>query len=178
MLTTTTAPLAARDAASPDDVPQMLIEATTRSLVQAFGKMIGETEVSMPEDDAGEMEGVVGLISFVGDVTWSLALMFPPSAAEALALKFAGFAIEYESSDMGDVVGEIANVLAGVICGELEGEGAKCIMSLPTVTRGQHVELLLGGHLTACRLAARAAGHEFAVRLIVSKASFVPHLIC
>ena len=178
MLTTTTAPRAARDAATFDNVPQMLIEAATRSLVQSFGKMIGQIVVSIPEHDAREMEGVVGLISFVGDVTWSLALMFPPSTAEALALKFAGFAIEYESADMGDVVGEIANVLAGVICGELEGAGTKCIMSLPTVTRGQHVELLLGGHLTACRLAASAAGHEFAVRLIVSKASFAPHLVC
>jgi CheY-specific phosphatase CheX len=100
-----------------EDVPELLIEVTTRSLIDTFEKMIGDTTIDVPAEQSKQVEGVVGLISFVGDVTWSLAMMFPQKAAESLALKFAGFEIEYESADMGVVVGEIANVLAGVICG-------------------------------------------------------------
>ena len=166
-----------RPTLSTDDVPELLIEVTSRALVETFEKMIGETTIDVPEEQSRQVEGVVGLISFVGDVTWSLAMMFPQKAAESLAFKFAGFEIEYESADMGDVVGEIANVLAGVICGELESEGIKSYMSLPTVTRGQHVELLLGGHLVAKRMLVSAGGDEFAVRLIVSKSNVVPHVI-
>lgn len=172
---TQTAPSAV--AISTDDVPELLIEVTGRALKQSFDKMIGETEITVPEQESGEVEGVVGLISFVGDVTWSLALMFPQASAEKLAHKFAGFPIAYDSLDMGDVVGEMANVLAGVICGELENEGVKSFMSLPTVTRGQHVELLLGGHLIARRIIVNVADCEFAVRLIVSKSNFVPHVM-
>ncbi len=155
------------------DVPQFLIDVTNRSIVQTFDKMFGETSIETPEFESPEVEGVVGLISFVGDITWSLAMMFPQAAAVNLAYKFANFEIEYESPDMGDVVGEIANVLAGVICGELGNEGIHSQMSLPTVTRGKHVELLLGGHLIARRLIVSVAGNQFGVRLIVSKTNMI-----
>lgn len=152
-----------------DTVPAILIEATNRSIVQTFDKMFGNTSVEIAGDMLRESEGVVGLISFVGDITWSLAMIFPQMDAINLAHKFAGFEIEYESADMGDVVGEIANVLAGVICGHLEDTGINTQMSLPTVTRGRQVELLLGGHLLAKRLTVTTESGNFDVRLIVSK---------
>lgn len=160
-----------------DTVPALLIDVTKNSIIQTFGKMIGETTIQIPEFESQEVEGVVGLISFVGDITWSLAMMFPQAAAVSLAYKFAGFEIEYESPDMGDVVGEIVNVLAGVVCGELENEGIHSQMSLPTVTRGKHVELLLGGHLIAKRMNVSVAGNEFGIRLIVSKSNVMAPMI-
>ena len=150
-------------------VPTSLIEATNLSIIKTFDKMFGETSVEPAADAMHEGEGIVGLISFVGDITWSLAMMFPQSSVVGLAYKFSGFEIEYESADMGDVVGEIANVLAGVLCGELESRGVNTQMSLPTVTRGRQVELLLGGHLLAKRLNVSTAAGHFGVRLIVSK---------
>lgn len=169
--------LAPATAPAMDTVPALLIDVTKNSIVETFGKMIGETTIEVPEQESAEVEGVVGLISFVGDITWSLAMMFPQEAALNLAYKFAGFEIEYESPDMGDVVGEIVNVLAGVICGELEKEGLHAQMSLPTVTRGKHVELLLGGHLIAQRMNVFVADNQFAVRLIVSKTNMTtPHI--
>ena len=159
------------------DVPQFLIDVTNRSIVQTFEKMFGATSVESPEIESSEVEGVVGLISFVGDVTWSLAMMFPQKAAVDLAYKFASFEIEYEGPDMGDVVGEIVNVLAGVICGELGNQGIHSQMSLPTVTRGKHVELLLGGHLIAKRLIVSVADNQFGIRLIVSKTTMIAPVI-
>ncbi len=155
----------------PETIPAILTDVTSRAIIQTFEKMIGETSVSSIETEIAEVEGIVALISFVGDLTWSLAMRFPQQTAVNLAHKFAGFEIEYESADMGDVAGEFANVLAGVICGELENEGMYSQMSLPTVTRGKQFSLLLGGHLVAQRLCISSDGNPFTVRLIVSKNS-------
>lgn len=161
-----------------DAVPTSLVEAVNCSIRQTFNKMFGETFVNVASDTAQEAEEIVGLISFVGDITWSLAMMFPQDSIVELAYRFAGFAIPYDSADMGDVVGELANVLAGVICGELENRGINSQMSLPTVTRGRQVELLLGGHLLAKRFNVTTDFGNFDVRLIVSKNNMaVPVLI-
>jgi chemotaxis protein CheX len=88
-------------------------------------------------------QGVVGIIAIVGDVTWSMMLGFPRDSAAAFAQKFAGFEIPFESPDMGDVVGEMANVIAGDVVARLDAKGIRAEMSLPTVTRGNDVDLLV-----------------------------------
>lgn len=152
-----------------DTVPVNLIEAVNKAIERTFEGMFGTTEIKPAPDASEESEGIVGLISFVGDITWSLAMMFPQTSVANLAYKFAGFEIAYDSADMGDVVGELANVLAGVVCGELENRGISSQMSLPTVTRGRQVELLLGGHLIATRFSVTTPSGNFDIRLIVSK---------
>jgi CheY-specific phosphatase CheX len=86
---------------------------------------------------------VVGVISYSGTLAWSFALILPEKTAKALAEKFAGFPIPFESSDMGDVIGEMANVIAGDISARLDAKGIVAQMSLPSVTRGHDMELFL-----------------------------------
>jgi len=48
--------------------------------------------------------------------------------------------VPFESSDMGDAIGELANVIAGSVKARLDQRGAKANISLPTVLRGSAVE--------------------------------------
>lgn len=153
-----------------EEVPPVLVEQTERATVESFTKICGN--VSMlnidPTDFTHGMK-IDGIISFVGDLVWSLILVLPHDAAEMMAQKFAGFEIPYESEDMGDVVGELTNVLAGVLCGHLENVGVKSQMSLPTVTRGSDFEQLMSENLIAKRIYFVAGENHFMVKLVVAK---------
>ncbi len=88
-------------------------------------------------------EQIVSILSLVGERTWSLMLHLPRATAEALALKFAGFEIPFDSADMGDVAGELMNVVAGSVTAHLEAAGIKAEMGLPTVVSGSDLRLPL-----------------------------------
>lgn len=100
-----------------------------------------------PVAEALRCEGVVGCISLVGDVDWSLVLSIPRATAPALAGNFAGFEIPFDSPDMGDAVGEMANLVAGEVKVQLDGIGLSAEISLPQVFRGEIIEVLQLPHL-------------------------------
>jgi len=87
-------------------------------------------------------EGVLGIISLVGDVEWSLVLGLPSDTAPAMTERFAGFAIPFDSDDMGDAVGELTNLLAGEVKVKLDAIGLKSEISLPQVFRGVGIQIL------------------------------------
>jgi chemotaxis protein CheX len=102
------------------------------------GKLVCRNGQSPPSSTC-----VAGVISFMGDWTWALNLILPEQTAVAIARKFAGFDIPFGSADMGDAIGELVNVLAGDIVARLHAVGMKAQMSLPTLMRGQNIELFL-----------------------------------
>jgi chemotaxis protein CheX len=128
------------------------LESLKEAVVTTFGAISGADAIYEGEDNSAPCEGAVGIISVVGGVAWSLVLGFPRDTAVALSMKFAGFEIPYDSADMGDVVGELANVLAGDVVARLDVMGVKVDMSLPTVARGTDVNLMLPGALSSLRL--------------------------
>jgi chemotaxis protein CheX len=83
---------------------------------------------------------IIAVISLVGDVEWSLTLGLPQDTAVAVAQKFTGFSVPFDSSDMGDAIGELANVIAGSVKARLDQRGTRANLSLPTVLRGSAVE--------------------------------------
>lgn len=85
---------------------------------------------------------VASVISFFGLQSWALTLIVPESSAVAMAMKFTGFEVPFDSGDMGDVVGELTNVLAGEVVAQSQRRGIESQMSLPTIARGNDVELL------------------------------------
>lgn len=95
---------------------------------------------------------VTGIISFVGDETWSFALVLPEASATTVAKAFAGFDIPFDSPDMGDLVGEMANVMAGDIVARLAAQDITAHMSLPLVVRGHDVEFLSQSNACSARM--------------------------
>ncbi len=98
-----------------------------------------------PTEDPGRLgeDGlIVALISLVGDVEWAIFLGLPPETATAVASAFAGFEIPFESEDMGDAIGELANVVAGQVKTLLDQRSVRANISLPSVIRAEHLEVL------------------------------------
>jgi chemotaxis protein CheX len=91
---------------------------------------------------------MLSVIALVGDLEWSIFLGLPGPTATALAAKFAGFEIPFESADMGDAIGELTNILAGKVKSLLNDRGVKVDISLPTVLRADSLEVLVQ-HRTA-----------------------------
>jgi len=140
--------LAATDAFPP------VISAAVREAATAFFKTsCGLTHVPAGEMPRAELRaGIMSTISFLGDPSWAFALAFPEDAAVSIAKTFAGFEIPFDSPDMGDVLGEIANVIAGDISARLAKKGVSAQMSLPTVVCGDNVCLLVPATVSATQL--------------------------
>ncbi len=149
------------------DYPVIIKEENDIALLESFSKIYDEVSQSY-EPKSGATPGVklTGLISFVGDVDWNLVLIFPQDGIEYLASKFAGFDIEFDSPDLDDVVGEITNIVAGVVSGRLEKRGIKVQMSMPSVIRGEGFEHVLPENFVRTRSDFEVDGHYFYARVI------------
>jgi len=86
---------------------------------------------------------VIGIISLVGDVEGTIFLGLPRQTASALVARFAGFEVPFDSPDMGDAAGELANILAGNVKKKLDAKGVKADISLPSVIRVESLEVLV-----------------------------------
>jgi CheY-specific phosphatase CheX len=95
------------------------------------------------DDGVATHEVIIGVISLVGDAEMSVFIGLPRGTAPALVAKFAGFEVPFESPDMGDAVGEVANMLAGGVKNILDGKSIKVNISLPTVMRAENLQVLL-----------------------------------
>lgn len=75
----------------------------------------------------------------------------------------------YNSPDMGDVVGELTNCLAGDIVARLAKDEIKVGMSLPIIMRGHDVEPLLPRGLPSEKMHFTVLDSEFMLKLAISK---------
>jgi CheY-specific phosphatase CheX len=150
--------------------PSAVCTAVRESAVAFFETACGLTAVEATDPPpAAPAAAVTGMISFVGDHSWSLALVLPEPAAEAVAKAFAGFDIPFDGPDMGDLVGEMANVMAGDIVARLAAVGVAANMSLPMVVRGHDVELLTRSDATTTRMGFRTPGGDLWFRLVKAR---------
>lgn len=85
---------------------------------------------------------IAGIISFMGEASWSLSWILTKEISPLVARRFTGFEILFDSPDMGDLAGELVNVIAGEIVAQLEQRNIKTQMSLPTTARGCPLELV------------------------------------
>jgi len=93
--------------------------------------------------DLGDDGVMIAVIALVGEVDWSVFLGLPRGTATALAAKFAGFEIPFDSDDMGDAVGELTNILAGEVKRRLAAKGVTAMISLPSVIRAESLRVLV-----------------------------------
>jgi CheY-specific phosphatase CheX len=109
---------------------------------------------------------VAGIISFIGGMPrMSLTLVLTQDTAPALAHKFTGMEIPFDTPEMGDAVGELVNVLAGEVVAQLDSRLVKAQMSLPTVVRGNPLELMSESRVAVNRLDFTTKQGRFWLRL-------------
>ena len=152
------------------EMPGVIINCVSDSVSSIFDRIFGVVPSYDGDDDSRNIgDGVVGIISFVGDASWILMLALPRDSAETLAEKFCGFEVDYSSPDMGDVIGELANVMAGDIVARMGQEGVKVAMSLPTVLRGQNVEPFMPKGLPDKKMHYTLLGKDIMIKIAVAK---------
>src|SRR5581483_4177566 len=95
--------------ASPEGVfPPAIADAVKTAVEKMFFAISGEMPIEHANgEQADSCPCVAGIISFFGDMPWSLSWVLNEETAPALAQKFAGFEIPFDSPDMGDVTGEL-----------------------------------------------------------------------
>ncbi len=110
---------------------QCLIQAAQSVLNSTCG-----TEAAEAQPQAIPVQSVIGAcVSLAGELNARVFLGLPSETAEALAAKFAGFAIPFDSSDMGDAIGELTNMLAGQVKALLDKKGIQADISVPSIMR-------------------------------------------
>jgi chemotaxis protein CheX len=124
-------------------VATVILDSVRDAVEKTYVRISGEKPLLDPEEySEHDKECVAGIISFFGDTSISLAWVLDSESAPALAQQFARFPIPFESADMGDMTGELVNVLAGDVVAILENRKCKVKMSLPTVARGNRLRLM------------------------------------
>jgi CheY-specific phosphatase CheX len=152
--------------------PPAVADAVHSALTKTFADICGEKPVPQADGSlAGSGACVAGIISFIGDVSWSLSWVLAEDTAPAVVHKFAGMDIPFYGADMGDAVGELVNVLAGEVVAQLEQRRIKAQMSLPTVARGQPLELMSQGGAAVHQREYNSTQGKFWLRLTSAKTS-------
>lgn len=118
-------------------------ECVQEAAVNIFNTTCRLTVTPQDESQVGNSDVVIAIISLVGQIEWSVFIGLPRATACACAARFAGFEIPFESSDMGDAVGELANIIAGDVKARLDARGVKADISLPMVIRAQDIQVLV-----------------------------------
>lgn len=156
--------------------PPIVSDAVEGAAAAFFRGSCGMTHVPDAEiDDTADTAAIMSSISFVGDLQWAFALAFPEEAAVGIARTFAGFDIPFDSPDMGDVIGEIVNVIAGDVVGRLAKQKFVAQMSLPTTVRGSNVAMLTPSDASTTRFVFTGPAGTCSFNLVSSpNATLVP----
>jgi chemotaxis protein CheX len=121
-----------------------VVESTLESLATLCN--IQFTQAAQPLPEVPPSDSLLAIIALMGDLDWSLGLALPRETAVAVVAKFAGFDVPFDSADMGDAMGELANIVGGTTKAKLDAKGVRVDISLPTVLRGQNVQLVQSLH--------------------------------
>jgi chemotaxis protein CheX len=143
-----------------------ILDAVKASVDKTYASLCGAKPTLSDDGEVGENSPrIAGIISFLGTTPWTFSWILTEEAAPAIAQKFTGFEIPFDSSDMGDMASELVNVIAGEIVAQLEKRGIKAQMSLPTVLRGAPLELMPETGPTVARLDYTANEGPFSIRV-------------
>lgn len=147
-------------------LPRGIVDAVMASVENTHSAFFSEKPVLVPvssEPHTGPC--IAGIISFLGEVSWTLSWILTEQSAPALAARFTGFEIPFDSPDMGDMAGELVNVIAGEVVAQLEQRRLPAQMSLPTIARGNPLELVPGTGPGIVHLEYRSAEGPFWMRI-------------
>ena len=125
-----------------------VVDAAFKEIMQSMCGVSIEETASF--DESILADGVIiAVISLIGAVEWSIFIGLPKETAEKMSEAFCGFPIPFESEDMGDAAGEVANIAAGTVKSNLHRKGVEADISLPNVLRASNLEVLVTGQSRA-----------------------------
>jgi CheY-specific phosphatase CheX len=125
-------------------IPDEITDSVRQSVIDIFTSMCGfQPEFLKICEQKREFSGFIGSIAFFGDMDLLLFLGLTYDTSSSMARRFTGFDIALESDAMDDVVGEMANIIAGDVVARLEKIGIYVRMSTPSVARGNDLKITI-----------------------------------
>ncbi|MFO7845227.1 MAG: chemotaxis protein CheX [Balneolaceae bacterium] len=127
------------------EIPSEITGLVKESVINTFASICGSEPSYIEQNGQSKsLNGIIGNIAvFNQQHTLSLMIVIPRETALTLSEIFIGVEIPFESDDMGDLVGEISNILAGDVAANIETVGFRGQSSLPTATRGSDLTLFM-----------------------------------
>ncbi|MDG5766764.1 chemotaxis protein CheX [Balneolales bacterium ANBcel1] len=152
-------------------IPEPIVDSVIECVKNTFESISGERPDFVEGDkDGSPMNGIIGTIAvFNTEHTLSIMIAIPKHTALAFSEVFCGMELPFDSDDMGDLVGEISNILAGDVAASIEHVGFVGQSSLPTATRGSDLTLFLPNKPPKARLKFAGSGGEFWINLALSE---------
>lgn len=152
-------------------IPEEIVELVQESAVNTFASICGdEPSLVSSDEESGPMNGIIGNIAvFNPDHTLSLMLALPKETAVAISEVFIGMELPFESDDMGDLIGEISNILAGDVAANIEKVGFRGQSSLPTATRGSDLTLFMPSKPPTKKMKFSGSKGEFWLNMALSE---------
>lgn len=154
-----------------DTIPQEVVDIIKTSVINTFGSICGGEPVCTDQDEiTGSLNGMIGNVAvFNPELTLSLMMAIPKDTAIAISESFLGMELPFESHDMGDMVAEIANILAGEVAANIETIGFRGQSSLPTATRGSDLTLFMPSKPPSARMKFVSSSGDFMLNMVLSE---------
>ncbi|MTI86511.1 MAG: chemotaxis protein CheX [Balneolaceae bacterium] len=154
-----------------DTIPSEIIEIVRDSVINTFASISGDTPTCLEDEEpAGPLNGIIGNIAvFNPELTFSLMMAIPKETALNLSEAFIGVKLPFDSHDMGDLIAEIANILAGDVAASIEKVGFRGQSSLPTATRGSDLTLFMPNRPPSAKMKFTGAMGEFMLSMVLSE---------
>jgi chemotaxis protein CheX len=146
------------------DAVDLSIKEIFMSACGAVVEPAGEIPEAATEDGV-----IIAVISVMGNVDWSIYIGLPRDAAVAIAEAFCGFEIPFDCEDMGDAIGEVANIVAGNVKQVLDKRGVDCEISLPTVMRVDGLHVLKQRDSETCKQFYNCSLGQFWIGVVAGK---------
>jgi chemotaxis protein CheX len=149
-----------------DTATEIEDDVLVRAIEDFWGSMLGLdiARVDAPYGTPGARE-TVGTVSIMGGYSAAVVVRLPEDLArQATAAMFGMEPDECSNEEVGDAIGEVANVVAGALKGTLDTD---CRLSLPGVTEGTDLRVGVPGGVMRTEVRFDSDGHRFAVQLWV-----------
>jgi len=142
------------------------------SVAQVFDTMLNTDAQPAPLQDIRQSDApmVAGSVGFIGEANGVVYVYYKATFARTLASRMLRMAeAELDANEMvDDVIGELTNMIVGSIKSRLCDAGTPCVLTIPSVVRGQN---LRGGPTCACefRLLTIQCGEEMILLELLMK---------
>lgn len=152
-------------------IPAEIVEKVKESVINTFASICGGAPVCLEQvDESGPLNGIIGNVAvFNQDYTFSLMIAIPKETALNISESFLGMELPFESNDMGDLIAEIGNILAGDVAANIEKVGFRGQSSLPTATRGSDLTLFMPNKPPSAKMKFNSDCGEFVLNMALSE---------
>jgi flagellar motor switch protein FliN/FliY len=126
------------------------------SLIETFDAMMTMNLEAVQEEAIPDLDDsrMVGLIHFGGEVVGTMSLSLSEVFAQTVACAMLGIESEEIKSkaEINDVLGELANIVAGNLKTEFLDAGLSCAISTASITSGSNFKIDPVRHRTTAKL--------------------------